>query len=85
MMDWSVVSVTPMPPLGLVVRFVDGTEGTVRFEPSHLRGVFEALKNPEVFSQARVECGVVTWPGDIDLAPDAMYREIQRTGEWILR
>jgi hypothetical protein len=85
MMDWSVVSVIPKPPLGLAVRFFDGTEGTVRFEPSHLRGVFAALKNPEVFSQARVESGVVTWPGEIDLAPDAMYREIQRTGEWVLR
>jgi hypothetical protein len=69
----------------LAVRFVDGTEGTVRFELSHLRGVFEVLKDPDVFSQARVEHGVVTWPGEIDLAPDAMYREIQRTGEWVLR
>jgi hypothetical protein len=85
MMDWNVVSVTPTPPLGLIVRFADGTEGRVRFEPSHLRGVFEVLKDPAIFSQARVECGVVTWPGDVDLAPDAMYREIQQTGEWVLR
>ena len=85
MMDWNVVSVTPTAPLGLTVRFVDGTEGKVRFEPTHLRGVFEALNDPAFFSQARVECGVVTWPGEIDLAPDAMYREIQRTGEWVLR
>ena len=84
-MRWTVVSVEPKPPLALVVRFFDGTEGTVRFETSHLSGVFEALKNPEVFSQARVENGAVTWPGDIDLAPDAMYREILRTGEWVLR
>jgi hypothetical protein len=84
-MHWTVVSVEPKPPLALAVRFLDGTEGTVRFEASHLSGVFEALKDPELFSQARVEGGVVTWPGDIDLAPDAMYREIHRTGEWILR
>ncbi|HEY1897647.1 MAG TPA: DUF2442 domain-containing protein [Terracidiphilus sp.] len=84
-MQWTVVSVEPKPPLVLRVRFFDGTEGTVRFEPSHLTGVFEPLKNPTFFSQARVACGVVTWPGDIDLAPDAMYQEIQRTGEWVLR
>ena len=83
-MHWTVVSVEPKPPLGLTVRFQDGTEGTVRFEASHLSGVFEPLKNPEFFTQARVEGGVVTWPGDIDLAPDAMYREIQRAGEWVL-
>ena len=83
-MHWTVVSVEPKPPLALRVRFQDGTEGTVRFEASHLSGVFEPLKNPEFFTQARVEGGVVTWPGEIDLAPDAMYREIQRAGEWVL-
>lgn len=84
-MEWTVVSVEPKLPLSLVVSFLDGTRGTVRFEQSHLRGVFEALKDPELFRQARVECGAVTWPGEIDLAPDAMYREIKRTGEWVLR
>jgi hypothetical protein len=69
----------------LAVRFEDGTEGGVRFEPSHLHGVFEALKTPEVFRQVRVDDGAVTWPCEIDLAPDAMYREIKQTGEWVLR
>jgi hypothetical protein len=84
-MNWNVVSVEPKPPFALTVRFSDGTEGTVRFEPSHFTGVFEMLRKPEVFRQARVECGTVTWPGEIDLAPDAMYREIKRSGEWVLR
>lgn len=84
-MHWTGVSVEPKPPLALAVRFLDGTEGTVRFEPSHLSGVFEALKDPAVFRLARVEFGAVAWPGDIDLAPDAMYREIKRSGEWVLR
>jgi hypothetical protein len=84
-MDWNVVSVNRLPPLALAVRFSDGTEGTVRFETSHLNGVFEALKDPDIFRQARVEFGAVTWPGDIDLAPDAMYQEIKRAGEWVLR
>ena len=84
-MQWTVISVEPKAPLALAVRFTDGTEGTVRFEPSHLDGVFAALKDPEVFKQAHVEYGTVTWPGEIDLAPDAMYREIKQTGEWVLR
>lgn len=84
-MHWNVITVEPLAPLLLAVRFEDGTEGKVRFEPSHLTGVFAALKVPEVFQQARVESGAVTWPGEIDLAPDAMYREIKRTGEWVLR
>jgi Lon protease-like protein len=84
-MNWDVVSVKPLEPLELSVLFRDGTEGRVRFEPSHLSGVFEALKAPELFRQVRVEEGAVTWPGEIDLAPDAMYREIKRSGEWVLR
>jgi hypothetical protein len=84
-MHWDVVAVEPVSTLVLAVRFEDGPEGKVRFEASHLSGVFEALKTPEVFRQARVEDGAVTWPGEIDLAPDAMYREIKLTGEWVLR
>ena len=84
-MHWTVVSVQPILPGTLAVRFADGTEGRVRLEPTHLRGVFEPLKDPAVFKQVRVEEGAVSWPGEIDLAPDAMYNEIKRTGEWILR
>ncbi len=84
-MDYDVVDVQPVLPMALLVRFADGTAGQVRFEPSHLTGVFEVLKNPSVFAQARVESGAVTWPGDLDLAPDAMYAEIKSHGEWILR
>ena len=84
-MEWDVVDVQPVLPMALRVRFADGTAGQVRFELSHLTGVFEALKDPAVFALARVESGAVTWPGDLDLAPDAMYAEIKARGEWVLR
>ncbi len=28
--------------------------------------------------------GVLAWPGDLDLAADAMYKEIKANGEWVL-
>ncbi len=84
-MDYDVVDVQQATPRALWVKFAGGTTGQVRFEPSHLTGVFEALKDPIVFAQARIEAGAVTWPGDLDLAPDAMYAEIKSHGEWILR
>jgi hypothetical protein len=84
-MNWNLASVEPVASMALAVRFHDGTEGIVRFEPSHLEGVFEALKDSNIFRQARIEFGAVSWPGNIDLAPDAMYREIKRSGEWVLR
>ena len=83
-MHYDVVSVTPLGHLKLLVRFADGLEGEVRFEPSHLYGVFEALKDPETFRRVGCDDGFVAWPGDIDLAPDAMYDAIKEHREWVL-
>jgi len=84
-MKWDVVDVKAVAPLAIEVRFADGLVGRVRFEPSHLTGVFEALKDPTVFQQAHVDAGAVAWPGNLDLAPDAMYDEIHAHGVWVLR
>jgi hypothetical protein len=84
MVDDTVISVEVPEHLRLLVRFRDGLAGEVIFKESHLTGVFEPLKEPAFF--ARVSCaeGFVEWPGEIDLAPDAMYDEISDHGTWIL-
>lgn len=84
-MQWDVIAVEPVAPLALRVEFLDGTSGQVRFLPSHLTGVFASLKDPEVFRQVYIDGGAVAWPGDLDLAPDAMYEAIKRDGEWLLQ
>lgn len=72
-------------PLTLFVEHRDGTTGYVRFEPSHLRGVFEKLGDPEYFNRVGIRHGAVSWPNeDPDLAPDNMHRHLKRDGEWIL-
>jgi hypothetical protein len=43
------------------------------------------LLDPEIFNRVHVEGGAVTWPGNVDLAPDAMYQAIKAHGEWVLR
>ena len=83
-MYWDVVAVKPVAPLALAVQFADGLAGQVRFMPSHLTGVFGVLSDPQVFAQVQLESGAVTWPGDLDLAPDAMYQAIKTQGEWVL-
>jgi hypothetical protein len=85
--DWRVRKVKALPDYRLKVRFADGLEGLVDMKKmvwSSGAGVFEALRDPAVFSQAQVALGVVTWPGELDLAPDAMYDEINAHGEWVL-
>lgn len=84
-MYWDVVEVKVEAPLLLQVRFLDGTRGKVRFESSYFTGVFQALRDSNVFEQAHVDGGAVVWPGELDLAPDAMYSEIKARGEWVLR
>ena len=71
----------------LHVRFHDGLEGIVDMSREiHApgAGVFAALADPGLFAAVFVEFGAVTWPGEIDLAPDAMHAEIRANGEWIL-
>jgi Protein of unknown function (DUF2442) len=86
-MPWRVSEVTALEGFRLQVRFLDGLEGTVdmaAFVHSPSAGVFARLADPSLFAQVSVELGVVTWPGEIDLAPDAMYHEIRESGEWLV-
>lgn len=87
-MPWRVVAVEAIPGFRLHVRFVDGTEGTVDLTAlvhSPAAGVFASLADSALFAQVFVEHGAVTWPGEIDLAPDAMYAEIKKDGTWVLQ
>lgn len=70
--------------LEFIVRFADGLEGRVRLRPAFLHGAFEVLKDPDVFQGLVVTDGFVSWPGELDLAPDAMYEAIRREGVWVL-
>lgn len=82
---WRVSEVKVIGDYAVQVRFMDGLEGVVRFLPGFFRGVFSHLIDPVQFRQVKVISGAVTWPGDLDLAPDAMHEEIKvRGGEWVV-
>ena len=83
-MYYDIAEALPGNDFSLRVRFVDGLDGTVRFLPSFFRGVFAHLKDAAQFAEVRVVDGVVTWPGELDLAPDAMHLAIKNAGEWVL-
>lgn len=79
--------VIPLPGYRLAVRFFDGTAGIVDMSAlvnSPDAGVFAALADPQRFAEVFVEYGAVTWPGELDLAPDAMHSELRARGEWCL-
>lgn len=86
-MPWRVSQVKALPNFRLRVRFLDGLKGTVDMSAmvhSPDAGVFRVLADPALFKQVFVDLGAVTWPGELDLAPDAMYAEIKKNGEWKL-
>lgn len=83
--SWRVTEVSVVADNAVRVRFMDGLEGIVRFLPGFFRGVFSHLSDPAQFRQVTVVHGAVTWPGELDLAPDAMHEEIKRRGgEWVV-
>ena len=77
-MYWDVVEVRPEAGHSLWVRFADGTSGRIKLNREELTGALAPLSDPEFFNRALIDRGAVAWPGDIDLAPDAMYETIQR-------
>ncbi len=83
-MEWDVTEVSVEARNTLFVRFKDGVQGTVEFTNTFFYGVFERLKDPKEFNRVMVVDGVVTWPGELDLAPDAMHDAIKKEGKWVL-
>ena len=63
--------------------FKDGSVGQVDLAPSIVGrgGVFEALNDPSVFGQVRVDpdSGTIVFPNGVDLDPDVLYEEAHRT------
>lgn len=84
---WRVCKVKTLKHFRLQVQFGDGLEGDVdlsSFVTGKKAGVFSVLKDPKLFAQVYLDRGAVSRPGELDLAPDAMYDVIKEHGEWIL-
>jgi hypothetical protein len=60
------------------VGFDDGKHGVVDFTKYiDAGGVFERLRDVDLFKRFRIneELGVLTWEGDIDIAPETLYSD----------
>lgn len=58
---------------GLLLTFSGGERRRFDMRPYLRYPVFRRLENTGYFSLARVDYGTVTWPGDIDIAPETLY------------
>jgi hypothetical protein len=75
-MHWDVVEVKPESGYSLFVRFKDGLAGRVQLRRADLTGALAPLMDDKFFEQVFIDYGAVAWPGEIDLAPDAMYTQV---------
>ncbi len=71
-MPWLVMAVKTLPDYMLELDFIDGSKKHYDMKPQ-LYGIFEELKNPELFSKAFVMCGCVAWNDRLDIAPEELY------------
>ena len=63
----------------LEIVFNDGVKGTADFSDYANRGgVFSKFEDVDFFKQVFVneELGVLTWPDDIDIAPETIYTKV---------
>jgi hypothetical protein len=64
-----------IPPYTLDVSFDDGKRRRIDIEPLLFGPVFEPLREPQMFAEAKLdpELGTVTWPNGADLSPEFLY------------
>ncbi|ULP48010.1 DUF2442 domain-containing protein [Mycolicibacter virginiensis] len=71
---YEVVAVEATGPTTIRVSHFDGTIAEHDLTRVITRGgVFAALADEAFFREVRIDHGAVTWPGEIDLAPDSMW------------
>lgn len=77
-MYYRIVHAKPLKGYRLALRFADGLTGEADVSHWAGKGVFKAWRKRGVFEKVYVdsEAGTVCWPGDLDLAPDALYEDI---------
>jgi hypothetical protein len=75
-----IVAAEARPDYHIWVRFEDGLEGEVSVKHLVGRGVFASWADEAEFRKVFVDpdSGTVAWPGDIDLAPDALHERIAK-------
>ena len=62
----------------LFITFDDGLSGEVDLSSRLFGSMFEPLKDPAVFAQVTLDdFGAPCWPNGADLAPDALYTQLQ--------
>lgn len=80
-----VIAVEPMLDRWLKLTFATGEIRQYDVDPWLSHGVFQALRDPQLFRQAFVQHGTVCWPGNLDIDPECLLEQSVKWSEPSLR
>ena len=75
-----VKKVVPTKDFMLSVEFDNGEHGMLDMKPFLNFGIFQRLKDHDVFKQVRVVFDTIEWDSRIDLDPEFVYNKCQKKG-----
>lgn len=75
----SVKNVTPSEDYILSIDFDNGESGILDMKPYLDFGIFQRLKDRNAFNRVRVSFDTIEWDSGIDLDPEFVYNESQRS------
>ena len=71
------VSVKALDDYKLVIKFSTGEEKVYNAKDDIDHGVFQALRDKNLFANAKIARGTVVWNDDLDIAPETLYQDSQ--------
>ena len=86
MPEVAVREIKPLDDMIMIVTFASGEKRL--FDATSLLDfpAFQSLKDEKIFKAAKVDHGVVTWNnGDIDIAPETMYKNSYEYPEMVMQ
>jgi hypothetical protein len=78
---WEVTDARYAGDFRVWIQFADGLEGEVNFAKRLPNGVFKPLHDVRRFRRVRFDplSGTISWPGDLDWAPESLYGIVRRS------
>ena len=71
----AVVGVQPLPNYQLQLTFETGEIRVFDVKPYFDSPVFAPLQEPEKFAEVSVCLDTITWPDEVDIAPETLYSD----------
>lgn len=69
---------TPLEGGRIDITFRDGKRGVFDCTPYFSESYWKRLSDPAFFKLVHVDYGTLTWPDDIDIAPEEVWRDTVR-------